>query len=277
MPNRRGMLYLILAVISGLSAILLARNWLARQVPLPGALLQTQEVVVVEQDMPAGAVLRAGELDVVDWPQGLIPTGAMHDPALLEDRVLKRGLSEGEPVLKSALLPTGAEAGLHSLIGHSQRAVSVEVDAVIGVAGWVKPGSRVDVVATLRRMDWRRPIPFSRVILQNVRVLAIDQQLEQPDDGEAEVVSVVTLEVDPVEAQQLVFAAAEGTLQLALRNPDDHQIIEARSVAVADLVPATRNEFEGAQTDPPEGQSQAQPDGINIQVVRGTTLTEELL
>lgn len=279
MPNRRGMLYLVLAVISGLSAVLLARNYLSSQIPLVGEFLQTRNVVVVSQQMPAGAALSGRDLGVVDWPEGLLPRGAISDREAIRGRVLKRALQEGEPVLESALLPVGAEGGLHSLIAHSQRAVSVQVDAVIGVAGWVKPGSRVDVLATLSRTDFRRPVPLSRVILQDVRVLAIDQKLEQPDgDDEAEVVSVVTLEVNPAEAQQLVFAASEGTLQLALRNPDDDQVIRARSVSVSDLVPVASELGEGdaAAEDLEVIDSGARPD-IRIEVVRGTTMSEETL
>src|SRR4030042_30527 len=92
---------------------------------------------------------------------------------------LGRPLAAGEPVLESALFEAGAEGGLAAVIAPNRRAVSVKVDSVIGVAGFVKPGARVDILATLRRIDAQKPIPFSKVILQDVRVLAADQKLAE--------------------------------------------------------------------------------------------------
>lgn len=271
MPNRRGLLYLILSVISGVCAVLLARTWLASQVPERAAMIDTTPVVVAATHAPAGSVLVESRVEVVDWPTAYLPEGVIDDPSRVRDRVLRRAILEGEPLLESALLPEGAEAGLHSLIRRDRRAMSVEVDAVIGVAGWVKPGTRVDVLATVRRVDWERPVPYSQVILQDVLVLAIDQKLEQADAGEAEIVSVVTLEVTPDQAQRLAYVAAEGTLQLALRNPEDSDLVPTRSVAVADLVHV--GEETPAQPPEPEGGGER----IRVETVRGAALSEELL
>jgi pilus assembly protein CpaB len=111
---------------------------------------------------------------------------------------------------------------------------------VIGVAGFVVPGSRVDVMATIRRVDQDRAIPFSKLILQDVRVLAVDQKLEEVKSGEPELVNVVTLEVDPLQAEHLIYAAHEGRLQLALRAPGDDAEIATRSIGVADLLDGNR-------------------------------------
>jgi pilus assembly protein CpaB len=116
------------------------------------------------------------------------------------------------------------------------RAVSVKVDNVIGVAGFVAPGAHVDVLATLRRVDHAKAIPFAKVILQNVRVLAVDQKLEEARGSDPELVSVVTLEVAPVQAEHLVYAAHEGRLQLAMRSPGDDEKVETRSIGVADVM-----------------------------------------
>ena len=118
--------------------------------------------------------------------------------------------------------------------------MSVKVDPVIGVAGFVKPGARVDVVATLRRIDLKKKLPYTMVILQDVRVLAIDQQLQEATEGEPALVSVVTLEVDPSQAQTLTYISHQGRIQLALRRPDDHEVVKVKSTGVEDLLPPRR-------------------------------------
>jgi pilus assembly protein CpaB len=103
------------------------------------------------------------------------------------------------------------------------------------VAGFVTPGSRVDVMATIRRIDLPKALPFAKVILQDIRVLAVDQKLEEVKTGDPELVSVVTLEVDPLQAEHLIYAAHEGRLQLALRSPGDDKEVVTRSITVADI------------------------------------------
>ena len=114
--------------------------------------------------------------------------------------------------------------------------MTVKVDNVVGIAGFVTPGSRVDVLATLRRVDRDKPLPYSKVILQNIRVLAIDQKLEEVKAGDPEIVSVVTLEVDPKQAEHLIYAAHEGRLQLAMRSPGDDVTVATVSIGVRDVL-----------------------------------------
>jgi pilus assembly protein CpaB len=152
----------------------------------------------------------------------LIPAGAFQDPIQLQGRVLARSLVKGEAILESALLPVGAAAGLDSLIDESARAVSVQVDQFIGVAGFVQPGSRVDVLSTFKPVgsDDSSASSVTRAVLQNVRVLAVNTLLERSGEASPEL-QVVTLEVSPEEAQVLAHAVTEGPIKLALRNPKD--------------------------------------------------------
>jgi pilus assembly protein CpaB len=122
------------------------------------------------------------------------------------------------------------------VISPDHRAVSVKVDNVIGVAGFVTPGSRVDVLATIRRIDLPKALPFAKVILQDVRVLAVDQKLEEVKSGDPELVAVVTLEVDLLQAEHLIYAAHEGRLQLALRSPGDDGEVATKSIGVSDVL-----------------------------------------
>jgi pilus assembly protein CpaB len=275
MQNRRGTLYLLLAVVSGLSAVVLARNWLQRQIPIIPVGTDTTPVLIANGDLPAGVPLTGSGVDVFDWPSDHLPDGAISERKNAVGRVLKRAVVEGEPLLESGLLRAGSEAGLHALIGKNRRAMSVKVDAVVGVAGWVKPGTRVDVLATLRRVDWDRPLPYSRVILQDITVLANDQKLEEADEGEAEIVSVVTLEVDPSQAQKLAYANSEGSLQLALRNPEDSRIVDTVAVTVGDVVPVKLTEtlMPSVSTARPATNGHR----TSIEAIRGASVTKELL
>jgi pilus assembly protein CpaB len=116
----------------------------------------------------------------------------------------------------------------------------VKVDPIIGVAGFVNPGTRVDVLATLRDLGTAKKVPYTKVVLQDVRVLAIDQKMETAQNGEPELVSVVTLEVTPKQAEELAYSAHEGRLQLALRSPGDREIIKTIGVSASDLLARPR-------------------------------------
>ncbi len=236
MQNRRSLIFLGLAVVMGLTAAWVATEFAPGSAGANIAAVEMTPVVVVRSDVAVASSLTKTQLKLVDWPSEHVPMGALRSINDATERIARRPLAQGEPVLEASLYPTGAAGGLGAVISDKFRAVSVKVDNVIGVAGFVVPGSRVDVMATIRRVDQKKAIPFSKVILQDVRVLAVDQKLEEVKSGEPELVSVVTLEVSPVQAQHLIYAAHEGRLQLALRSPGDDAIIATRSIGVADLL-----------------------------------------
>ncbi len=236
MKNRRGLIYLGLALVMGLSAARISTQMVARPVTEGTTDPELVSLVVVRMDLAVASTLSSAQLDTVEWPAEHIPAGALRSIEQAVGRVVRRPLGAGEPVVEMALFDIGASGGLRAVISPKMRAVSVKVDNVIGVAGFVSPGARVDVLATLRRVDLKRALPFSKVILQDVRVLAVDQKLEEIKSGDPELVNVVTLEVDPIQAEHLVYAAHEGRLQLALRSPGDSLIVPSRSVSVADVL-----------------------------------------
>ena len=236
MQNRRGLIFLGLALLLGVVAAGVAQRWMTTHAIKTPDAVETANVVVARVDLSVASSLSERQLQTVEWPSAHVPNGAFLNANALDGRVLRRPIAAGEPLLESALFEAGAEGGLAAVIEPNRRAVSVKVDSVIGVAGFVKPGARVDILATVRRIDQQKPIPFSKVILQDVRVLAVDQQLEEARDGDPEVVNVVTVEVEPSEAEHLIYAAHEGKLQLALRTPGDDELVETKSVGVADLL-----------------------------------------
>jgi pilus assembly protein CpaB len=244
MHNRRALLFFAFAVVLGTAAAFLAQRTLENQAqiqaPAPVAKVETVNVVLARTDVTVGSALTGQQLRTVEWPKDYAPRGAFHDEDQLIGRVLRRALADGEPILEPSLLPEGAEAGLVSVINPEARAVSVKVDPVIGVAGFVNPGTRVDVLATLRNLATSQKVPYTKVVLQDVPVLAIDQKMEEAENGEPELVSVVTLEVTPLEAEKLAYSAHEGRLQLALRGPGDHAVVKTIGVSAGDMLSRPR-------------------------------------
>lgn len=264
MQNRRGLTFLVLAVLLGLGAAFMAREFTGNTPAAQAAGVPTTPVVVAQADVGTALSLTLADLKTVDWPTAHVPTGAITSVAGAEGRVTRRPIVAGEPVLEGALFEKGAEGGLPAVIAADHRAVSVKVDSVIGVAGFVKPGAKVDVLATLRRVDQKKSLPYSKVILQDVKVLAIDQKLEEARDGEAQLVSVVTLEVKPDQAQKLIYSAHEGRLQLALRTPGDLKVEELASIGVADVLDG------GKKKSAPKVVARSHAGGAAVQVIRGS-------
>lgn len=186
------------------------------QAPMP-----TRAVVVAASDLDVGAEIQREDLKVVQWPQASMPPEAMSNP----DEIVGRGVVvpfvTNEPILPAKLAAKDAGGGLPPAIPPGLRAVSVRVNEVIGVAGYVLPGTRVDVLATVNPTDQHGDIT-SKVILTNVQVLAAGTKIERDVHNDKPMpVSVVTLLVAPEESERLTLASSEGKIQLALRNPLD--------------------------------------------------------
>ncbi len=181
----------------------------------------TRTVVVAAADLQLGAELRADDLKAVAWPADSIPAGSFGQPSDLVGRGLIVPVVANEPILEPKLSPKEAGAGLPPAIPPGLRAVSVKVNEVIGVAGYVLPGTRVDVLAVVNPTDKHDDVT-SKVILTNVQVLAAGTKIERDaHDNKPMAVSVVTLLVGPEESERLTLASTEGKIQLALRNPLD--------------------------------------------------------
>lgn len=272
MRNRNSLLFMGLALVLGLAAAFIARSQFEQDASLASHAVSTNSVVIIKADVPVGTALEAMHLEIVEWPAEFVPAGAFDKTAALHGRVPRRALAPGEPVLEASLLPPGSLAGLGALIGENRRAVSVKVDPVIGVAGFVTPGSHVDVLATLRRVDQEKALPYSKVILENISVLAIDQRLEDIGGSEPQLVSVVTLEVDPKQAQKLIYSAHEGHLQLALRNPSDQESVKTSSIGVKDVL------FSASTiTSTAPKQVRRAPTGSRIQLIKGTKVSHKVM
>src|SRR5206468_6413527 len=201
--------------------------------------IPTRPVVVAASDLDIGAELRREDLRVIEWPANAVPAQAINDTKDVVGRGLIMPVIQNEPILPMKLASKEAGAGLPPAIPPGLRAVSVRVNEVIGVAGYVVPGTHVDVVATVSPSQQHQDIT-SKVILTDVQVLAAGTKLEQATDKEKPIpVNVVTLLVNPDESERLTLAANEGKIQLALRNPLDRAITSTRGVRPAALLGLT--------------------------------------
>jgi pilus assembly protein CpaB len=213
---------------------------LVQNQPARTAAVATQPVVVAAADLQLGAEIKKEDLTVVNFPQGQAPEGTFSQPSELVGRGLVASIVKNEPVLVSKLAAKEAGAGLPPVIPEGMRAVSVRVNEVIGVAGYVLPGTRVDVLATASPNQERADMT-SKVILSNVQVLTAGTRMEQDQEkGKPMQVTVVTLLVNPEQSERLALASTEGKIQLALRNPMDQTAPETPGVKTAALVGSAR-------------------------------------
>jgi pilus assembly protein CpaB len=208
---------------------------LVQNQPQPQAATRTQAVVVAGTNLELGVELKADHLRVVQFPEGQAPEGAFTTPGDLVGRGVVSPMVKNEPVLPAKLASKEAGAGLPPIIPEGMRAVSVRVDDVIGVAGYVLPNTRVDVLATASPTD-QNSDTTTKVILSNVQVVTAGTRIDQDQDNKPVQVTVVTLVVQPEQAERLALASTEGKIQLALRNPLDQGNPETPGVKKASLV-----------------------------------------
>jgi pilus assembly protein CpaB len=200
-------------MLAGLAAVVLASRWMGQQ-----AGSDRSTVLVATSDLELGQAITAQMLQPVAWPAAAHPVGAFNDTKKLEGRVVRTSIYKGEPVLEPKLAPEGTKAGLDSVIKAGHRAITVKVNEVVGVAGFLAPGSFVDLLVNIKD---DREKAISRVVLERIMVLAVAQEARRPDETKARIVNAVTLEVTPGQAEKIDLARNVGTLSLMLRNQVD--------------------------------------------------------
>ncbi len=273
----RAYVMLGIALLLAGASVFLARNWVQNQVQPVAAIedqkkLETTKVIVASTQLHFGNKVRREHLRVVDWPTAAVPEGSFKsiDEILgkeevdektgvkkkAKDRTALRTIEVNEPILKTKITGFGGRASLSTLIAPGMRATTIRVNDVSGVAGFVLPGDRVDVLLTRDPTSGKRRGNNLQtdVFLQNMKVLAIAQDANQ-DRNKAAVVKAVTLEVTPTQAQKLTLAQKLGSLSLALRhintvNAEAPQSIKARDLNVgeANLAPEPKDSGAGTST-----------------------------
>lgn len=280
MARIRVFLVLALAITAG-GVLAFGTYTYVQRAPGRTVTIPTRPVVVAAADLDIGAALGKDDLRVIDWPANAVPAGAFGGP----NEVLGRGLIlpviQNEPILPNKLASKDAGAGLPPAIPPGLRAVSVRVNEVIGVAGYVLPGTHVDVVATVSPNEKQEDMT-SKVILTNVEVLAAGTKIErETEKGKPIAVTVVTLLVNPDEAERLTLAATQGKIQLALRNPLDRETPSTRGVrpaALLGIMPPIRLAAARTRSAAPRvAAAPAAPEPVTVEIIRGDKRAREVV
>jgi pilus assembly protein CpaB len=209
------------ALLLGLGAAWMANGWIQARIQ-PAEASNSATVVVATLEVPFGTKIESSHIRTAEWPVGSVPKGAFSDPAEVEGKIAKQAFFPGEILLEGRVAEHLGGSTLSAIIEPAKRAITVRVNDVIGVAGFLLPGNRVDVLAT--RKEGRTA--NTRTVLEDIKVLAVDQTAS-PEKDKPVVVRAVTLEMAPREAEILVKSTEEGTLQLTLRNPLDKDSVIA--------------------------------------------------
>src|SRR6478672_13675831 len=229
MARMRVFMVFVLAMTAGGALAFGTYNYV-QHLPAKTVSIPTKPVVVAASDLDIGTELSSGDVRVIDWPANAVPADAIGDPKDVIGRGIVLPVIENEPILPLKLSSKEAGGGLPPAIPPGLRAVSVRVNEVIGVAGYVLPGTRVDVVATVSPTGSAQEMT-SKVVLTNVQVLAAGTKIERDTERNKPMpVSVVTLLVNPEESERLTLASTEGKIQLALRNPLDKTMPATRGI-----------------------------------------------
>jgi len=233
--NRQTRTFVVLLVALGAAS---AASWgvyrAISRIPVREVEIATAHAVVAASSLPMGTLLTRENVKLVAWPAQTPLTTGFDSVEAVVDRGLIASVSENEPLTESKLAPLGAGAGLSPSIPEGMRAMSVRVNEVIGVAGFVVPGTRVDVLVTITQQDQRR----TQVVLDNVTVLSAGTRYDQENarqEGKPIPSTVVTLLVSPEDAERITLAQSEGQIMLALRNPLDTDPTETDGVRLAGL------------------------------------------
>lgn len=247
MRNKRLLFVLGSAVVFGLLAAVSVSRYLS---DAQASGRNMNNVVVAKVDIPLGTKIEAEQLQTVQFPANAIPEGTFAEAPKLVGRVAVVGIAAREPVTDFKLAPEGSQGGISAVIPAGYRAMTVKVDDVIGVAGFLQPGTMVDVLTVIDPPGNNiSSNPISKIVLQNVKVLASGQNLDKPkDEREADAVKAVTLQVTPMQAEKLALASTEGKLRLMLRNMIDQDDEQTQGADKQSLLGGER-----ATTPPPPG------------------------
>jgi pilus assembly protein CpaB len=275
---------LAIAILAGGGLAYGTYNFMQNQ-PVKTVATPTQPVVVAAADLQIGSEIKKEDVTVVNFPAGQAPQGSFSKVTDVVGRGLIVPVVTHEPILNPKLASKEAGVGLPPVIPEGMRAVSVRVNEVVGVAGYVLPGTRVDVVATASPTN-ERADTTSKLILSNVQVLTAGTRMEKDQEqGKPMQVTVVTLLVNPEQAERLALASTEGKIQLALRNPLDQGAPVTPGIKTAALVGAVksapvRQVASATRTKPSQPVTQTVPEAApmpTVEVIRGDKRNTEVI
>jgi pilus assembly protein CpaB len=278
---RRPFSFFMLAGVAAMLAALVVYSALKqREAAVQRATAQTTQIVVAASTLPLGSKIEPASVKLTRWSRDSIPPGSYTDPQAVVGTYVRSSFVENEPIVSTKLFTGAKTAGVMPLlIPPGMRAMSVPVDEVSDVAGFVQPDARVDVVVSLTGTGGTSEKPFSKTILENVQVLAVAQEIEG-DKDKPQVVKVVTLLVNPEEAERLALASREGgTVRLAIRNYEDSKIVLThgtdiqglmRAFSAAPITTSIRSQSVSARSEAPRKPT------IDVQILRNGKTSESI-
>lgn len=268
--NKYGTLIaLVVAVVFGVIAVVLANKWLSSQVSEETVIIKEQipldKVVIAGKDLDIGSLLTPENLTVADWPKANRPQGAFTNPEEVAGRVIVAKVTAGTPIVASGLAAAGSGIGLVAMIDPGMRAMSIRVDEVIGVGGFILPNTFVDVLSVDNTGNARQ----ATTILERIEVLAVAQET-YVEEGKATLVRTVTLKVAPKQAEILAATINKYPIHLVLRNPGDLE--EPPKPEPKEEPKVVQRTF----TPRPQPKPQVKPAGYDVVIIRGTKSVEKV-
>jgi pilus assembly protein CpaB len=275
---RRSLLFMMLAGVAALVAALVVYSALKkREREVQEAMAQSVNIVVAMHDLHIGMQLDPTAVKLARWSRDAMPPGAFTDIAGVTGKYVKTPFVENEPIVSERLFSGVKTAGmLPLLIPAGMRAMSVPVDEVSDIAGFVLPGAHVDILVAISDKSTGGE-PFSKIVLQNVEVIAVAQEIEEAKD-EPKVVKVITVLLTPEEAERLTIASHDGTLRLALRNYEDKKVVMTNGSNVAAMLRggAAAPVMEHQAVAPIVHIGRPRPKAVSVEILRDGSKSESI-
>jgi len=286
MGNMKAVVPIALSLVIAVAGTWFIYQWIQRQrTPVEVVQVQTQAVpiAVAGVDIPWGTKLRPEMIKTAPYLSESLPNGHFLKPDALKDRVLIAPLKANDPITEHKLAPTSVQTGgVAAILPPGKRAVAIKGDKIIGLSGLVNPGNRVDVLVTVE--DPRIKEEKTKLVLENIPVLATGTQIQKNEKGEPAPVDVYTLEVTPEESEKLALSATEGKIQLALRSITDSESVVTEGINVPKLLssltkyePPKSPAVEPGQQPPrkPVVQKWTPRPNVSVEVIKGTEVSQK--
>jgi pilus assembly protein CpaB len=272
-PN--SILILVIAIVMGGIAAFLARNWLLSRTE---ATAVTTTIIVASKELPFGTPLTDDNVAEVKWGAAVTPSGSFPSKQdLFKEgrRITLATVQANEPILNSKITGPGERASLSTLLDKDKRAITIRVDDVRGVAGFILPNDRVDVVLIRSVTDGGGHRDVSDLLLQDVKVIAVDQVSSEQKDKPT-IAKAVTLEVTPFQAQKVSLAGNVGHLSLILRKAGDSNVVADRRVTESDLSAGDAAARVPPPAPPAQGRKEIEPAPIPVDPNATVTIMRNL-
>jgi pilus assembly protein CpaB len=260
-------LAIVIALAGSILAYRIAKKQTAAPQPIVVKSAETVDIAVAVVSLPWGAKILPEMITMKPYLKDSLPPGSFNDSEKLINRVVISPVKLDEPILESRLGGEGSNGGVGSIVTPGKRAIAVKGNKVIGLSGLIKPSDRVDVLVTIEK-DTGNKNTITKLVLENILVLATGTKLEQNDKGDPLPIDVYTLEVTPEEGEKLALASTEGELQFALRNETDVEKIITEGATVSQLLNSLSKPYQK-----PKKKKTAYRAPVSVKEIRGTTVS----